>query len=307
MKHAAGRSRALGILFIAASAIAFGIMAIAARYAYASGVDIPTLLALRFGIAAAGMIALVTVTGTSVPRGRDLGILAALGAVGYAGQASAFFAALTFAPAGVVALLLYTHPAVVAVLSAWLLHEHLGQRKLTALVVALAGTALTVLPAILGSSGDPASTQPAGILLGLLASAIYSGYIVINARVAQRVPASAMAATVIASAAVVFVVLVAMRGPRWPAAPDGWIAVLVIALVSTLAAITLFFAGLRRIGPTRAATLSTLEPVCTVTLAAIVLGERILPVQMLGGMLILLAVVLLAGGSAATRGDEPAD
>ena len=71
-------------------------------------------------------------------------------------------------------------------------------------------------------------------------------------------------------------------------------AVAAIALLSTVAAITLYFAGLKRIGPTRASTLSTLEPLVTVTLAAIVLGERIAPVQMAGGALILAAVVLLA-------------
>ena len=62
-----------------------------------------------------------------------------------------------------------------------------------------------------------------------------------------------------------------------------------MALLSTVAAITLYFAGLKRIGPTRASTLSTLEP----------LGERIAPVQMAGGALILTAVVLLARARAA--------
>ena len=67
-----------------------------------------------------------------------------------------------------------------------------------------------------------------------------------------------------------------------------------IALVSTVAAITLFFAGLERVGPTRASTLSTIEPVCTVLLAALLLDERIAPIQLAGGALILGAVVLLA-------------
>ena len=67
-----------------------------------------------------------------------------------------------------------------------------------------------------------------------------------------------------------------------------------IALVSTVLAISLFFAGLARVGPTRAATLSTVEPVVTIALAALVLGERIAAVQLAGGALILGAVLLLA-------------
>ena len=103
-----------------------------------------------------------------------------------------------------------------------------------------------------------------------------------------------MAAVVIASAAAVFIVAAAGRGPRWPADAGGWAAVAAIALVSTVAAITLFFAGLERIGPVRASTLSTVEPLFTVALAAIVLGETIAPVQLAGGALILAAVVVLA-------------
>jgi len=75
--------------------------------------------------------------------------------------------------------------------------------------------------------------------------------------------------------------------------------------VSTLAAITWFFAGLKRIGPTRASTLSTVEPAVTVALAAIFLGERISAVQMAGGALILAAVVLLARPGAPDAGDTP--
>jgi drug/metabolite transporter (DMT)-like permease len=70
--------------------------------------------------------------------------------------------------------------------------------------------------------------------------------------------------------------------------------VLGIAIISTVAAIILFFAGLERVGPTRASVLSTVEPVCTVLLAAALLGESVAPLQLVGGALILTAVVLLA-------------
>jgi drug/metabolite transporter (DMT)-like permease len=54
------------------------------------------------------------------------------------------------------------------------------------------------------------------------------------------------------------------------------------------------FAGIARIGPTNAAMISTLEPVVTVALAALLLGETLEPVTLLGGGLILAAVLLLA-------------
>ena len=58
-----------------------------------------------------------------------------------------------------------------------------------------------------------------------------------------------------------------------------------------MGAIALFFAGLRRVGPTAAAILSTLEPVVTVALASAVFGETLGPVQLAGGALVLLAAV----------------
>jgi drug/metabolite transporter (DMT)-like permease len=74
-----------------------------------------------------------------------------------------------------------------------------------------------------------------------------------------------------------------------------------IALFSTVLAITLYFAGLERIGPVRASTLSTVEPLCTVILAAWLLDETIAPVQLAGGALIVAAAVLIAKVRAGPR------
>lgn len=289
----AARRRA-GIVCVIVSALCFGAMAIMARVAYASGVDTTTLLALRFGIAASVLLVFAKLAGARWPRGATLVTLAGMGAIGYAGQAFTFFTALTLAPAGLIALLLYLHPALVAVLSALLLREPLAGAKVAALGVALAGMTLTILPALFGNEPAAYPHIGSGVAFGTAAAAIYAGYIVVGARVGQHVAALPMAAVVIASAALVFVLAAANQGPRWPASASGWLAVAGIALISTVAAITLFLAGLERIGPTQAATLSTVEPLFTVLLATILLGEAILPVQLAGGALILGAVILLA-------------
>lgn len=296
MSSAPPRARA-GIAFVIASAAAFGAMAILARFAYASGVDTPTLLALRFAIAAVAMLAIARARKVALPQGATLAGLVALGALGYGGQSFSFFTALTLAPAGLVALLLYLHPALVALLAAVVLHERLNAAKGIALVVALAGTALTVAPAL--NMGDAAaqSTTAAGIAFAVAAAVFYSLYIIAGTWLGRRASPLAMSVVVIASAAVAFAVAAFAHGPRWPQSTGGWIAVIAIALVSTVAAITFYFAGLERIGPTRAATLSTVEPLVTVTLAAVVLGETIAPVQLAGGALILAAVLLLARAS----------
>ena len=291
---------AAGTACVVASAVAFGAMAILARIAYASGVDTPTLLALRFAIAAVAMLAMALVRKVRFPFGPMLGIVVALGALGYGGQAFSFFTALTLAPAGLVALLLYLHPALVALLAALFLHERLTAVKLAALALALAGTVLTIAPALGASDGVPSGAGVvSGIVFAVMAALFYSLYIIGAAWIGRRVAAFPMSTVVCASAAIVFVTASLVRGPQWPQTSAGWLAVLAMALLSTVAAITLYFAGLRRIGPTRAATLSTLEPLVTVTLAALVLDERIAAIQMAGGALILAAVTLLARGRTA--------
>lgn len=91
-----------------------------------------------------------------------------------------------------------------------------------------------------------------------------------------------------------------LQVPALPTTPTAWAAVLAIALVSTIVAMVGFFAGLRRLGAADAATLSTLEPVVTFVLAALVLGEPVGPLQVLGGGIVLAAVAALARGKRPT-------
>ena len=96
------------------------------------------------------------------------------------------------------------------------------------------------------------------------------------------------------ASAVSSALIVLGRGFAPPVTPTGWVAVLAIALLCTVVAITAFFAGLSRLGAPDASTLPTLEPLATIVLAAVFLGERISFTQMLGGAIILAAVIVLA-------------
>lgn len=288
--RSANTNRWLGLVLIITSAISFGAMPIFARLAYAAGADPITVLFLRFTIAAVLMILIMIVSKTAFPRGLILLELILLGAIGYVGESLAYFMALTMASAGLVALLLYIYPALVTALSAIFLKEHLTPVKLVALFLALSGTALTMRITSGGSM--------LGILLGIAAAVDYAIYILLGSRIVRRSGPLGSTTVIIISTASVYAGIVAIRGVTFPATSNGWIAIIAIALISTVLAFTTFFAGLKRIGPTNASTLSTFEPIVAVILAAIVLGESISPVELLGGVLILAAVVVL------TRGDK---
>jgi drug/metabolite transporter (DMT)-like permease len=296
--RAARRRGAVGVAYVAASALCFGAMPVFARRAYQDGVDPSTLLLLRFTAAAAVMWALVAWRGTRLPRGRALATLVGMGAVGYAGQAFSYFTALTLASAGLVALLLYLYPALVALLSWAVLRHPLSRLQLAALGMALLGSLLTI-----GRAGDGA---PLGIALGLLAALIYSVYILVGARLPADVTPTASTAVVTSSAAVVYGVVAAVAGVRLPASLGGWLAILAVAVVGTVLAIAFFLAGLERLGAVRASVYSTLEPAFTLGLAALLLGEEVGALRLAGGALILGAVLLLARAELGPLGGRPA-
>jgi len=276
--------RLIGILLIAISAASFGTLAIFGRYAYADGMDIFTVLFLRFGLSAAFMTVILLLRREHFPRGRILAQLIGMGALGYVGQSFSYLTAIQYASAGLVALLLYLYPIFVAILSTILLHEKLSRVKIAALVIAFIGTMLTV---------GPAGGQITGILLALSAALIYSIYIIVGTNVMKHVSAVQSSTVIFASAGMVYGVLTLVNGATFPASHAGWTAVLGLIVISTIIPVVTFLAGLERIGPTNAAMLSTLEPMVTVLLAAWLFGETLLPIVLLGGGLILVAVVIL--------------
>ncbi len=279
--------RILGIFLVAVSAAAFGTLAIFGRYAYAAEMDAITILFLRFSLSALVLLAILRLRRESLPRGRPLVPLIGMGAIGYVGQAFCYLMALNYASSGLVALLLYLYPAFVTVLSVVVLQERMTRLKVAALLLALIGTGLTI---------GPAGGQLLGILLALGAAGIYSIYIIVGAQVMQQVSAVQSSTVIMAAAGAMAGLLITINGPHWPTTSAGWWAVAGIVSVATVLPAVTFFIGLRRVGPTTAAMISTLEPVVTVLLAAWLEAERLQPLTLIGGGLILGAVLLLTQG-----------
>ncbi|MBK6793833.1 MAG: EamA family transporter [Anaerolineales bacterium] len=284
--------RFTGILLIGISAASFGTLAIFGRFAYADGMDTFTVLFLRFGLSAAFMTFLLILRKEPYPRGRILAQLIGMGAIGYVGQSFLYMTAIKYASAGLVALLLYLYPFFVAVLSVIFLHEKLTRTKIIALVLALVGAALIV---------GPVSGQLIGAVMAIVAALIYSIYIIIGTNVMKHVSPVQSSAVIFASAGAVYGMLTFVNGAHFPTGEAGWLAVLGIIFISTIIPVNTFLAGLDRIGPTNAAMLSTIEPIVTVLLSTWLFGDQLLPIVLVGGGLILTAVVLLTRSELQTK------
>jgi drug/metabolite transporter (DMT)-like permease len=280
----------LGSALCIASAIAFGAMAIFGKLAYDAGVGLLTLLFVRFTIAApvlwAGALRQLG-TLAAAPR-RTLLAGFALGAVGYALQAGLYFAALTRMDASLLSMLLYTFPAMVTAAAIGLGRETANRRRIGALLVSSSGLALVLLGAGSGTF------DWIGAALALGAAMTYTAYILVSDRVGGELDALPLSALITTGAAITFGVACAASGSFDTGFErEGWIWLAAIALVSTVTPIALFFAGLRRVGPSTAAILSTLEPPTIVALAFVVFGESLSPLQLAGAVLVLGAAVSL--------------
>ncbi|WP_373974076.1 EamA family transporter [Chitinibacter sp. SCUT-21] len=280
--------RQKGLSLIILSAIAFGWMPIFGVWAYGSeqgGVNTQGLLLIRFSIAALVMLAVMCWRRGQWPRGRVLLGLVAMGGVGYVGQAFSYFSALQYGSAALAALLLYLYPVIVTLASACWFKEKLTRRTMAALLLACISLLLTI---------GPAGGQLSGVIFGLLAALIYSAYILAGSRLTPQTGALPAATVVMVSAALSLWLTTLWHQPSWPIGAHSWAATIAIALISTVIAIFSFLAGLDYLSASEASTLSTLEPVVSVLLAALILGEHLSLLQWIGGAGILLSALLIA-------------
>ncbi|MFP8955147.1 EamA family transporter [Natrialbaceae archaeon A-CW3] len=278
----------VGIALVLTSAIGFGTLGIFGVLAADEGLSIPTVLALRFSLAAVAVWAVLWYRGRfRLLRGRLLAIAFALGAVGYATQSGLYFLGLEFMTAGMVAIVLYTYPAFVVCLVALTNPDRVTKIVLFALGLSIGGVALI-------TGVDPAGADPRGIVVVLGAALAYSLYIVVSQRALTSIDAETLTAFVLPAAAVSFVVFgIGTNTLALPGSATGWGVVLAIAILATVVPVLTFFAGLSKVGASRASIISTAEPGVTVALGALVLSEPVTGITILGGTLVITGVVLI--------------
>jgi len=293
------RRDATGVILTAVSAVFFGSLAIYGKLAERLGIPLTELLAVRFGLAGAILWVLALVRRERLWWGRRSLGLVVMGLL-YVGQAATFFSSLRTVPAAVTSILLYLYPVIVMLIAAGFLGERLGRTRLVAVAVAGAGVFAVVNP--LAAQGSIAA---AGVLLGLGTAVIYAAYILTGCVLLRDMPAVVAAAAIATTAGATLALAGAAGGQLRPLTGTAIALAGSMAVVATAIPVTLLLAGLARVGATRAAIISTLEPATTVLLAALVLGETLGPVRLAGGALILAAAVIVARNVPASRAEVP--
>lgn len=275
----------VGVALGGGAAVAFGTLAISAKFAYDVGADAAPLLAVRFALAA-GLLALyhAALRRSVVVAAPLLAKLILAGGLLYGVEASLFFAALERAPAGVVTLVFYSYPLWTTLLAFATRLEPIRRRLIVALVLGSIGVVLVFsLP----------TTGIAGPLLAVGAAVMVAVYFLYMQVLLQGVAPSVAALWTSAGAALAVGVAALLTGQRMPAAAFPWAGALAVASAIAFAAL---YESIARIGSSRAAVAAMLEPVTTVALASLFLGEALTVRIVVGAALIVSTLPMLAGG-----------
>jgi len=283
--------RRAGFGLVLLSASGFASLAVFGKQAYDAGFDVPEVLAVRFTLATPVLMAIALALGRSLrlPLPTAARVFA-MGAVGYAIQATLFFSALSRISASLTGLLLYLYPAIVTVGAVVLGRHRATKLTVVGLALAVSGTVLIVgLPA-----GD---INALGVTLALLSAFWYSGYILIGEHVTGDVDALVTSTYVTAGASASFVLVgggvlgqLDFDGVDWGAGGPPLVG---IAMLATALAIATFFGGMAMIGSTWASITSSWEPVFTVILSVLVLGDDLTIGVVCGGTLVVIGAIVL--------------
>lgn len=227
-----------------------------------------------------------------------------LGMLGVAASNYFYYVAIQRTSVAIAIILQYTAPVWVLVYVVVRWRQKLSLQKVAAVAVAIAGIALTI-GIVGGKSAAPLHIDSYGLIAALLASFSFAFYNVGAHGVLARHDRWRVLTWTLASAAVFWLVV----NPPWKVAaaqytPAQWGFLFVFSMISVLGSFSLYFRGLQHLEPTRAIIASCLEPVFSILLAAALLGEGVRPIQTLGIVLVLSAIVIVQLPGRGTADEE---
>ena len=276
----------IGALLCLVAGGSFALQPILVRLAFDGGAGVASVGAIRFALAAVvlGVLARRAIAAAPV---RTLLAPFLLGLTIYGLETGLFFASLERIDVSLASLLMCSYPALVVAGAVLLRRERASRRRAAALAVALVGVALVL------AGGVGGAIDLLGIGLALGAAIAYAAYVLVSDKLLGTTEPLVLATMLCAGAAAAFALAGGATGSLDAPRPSTLLVVAAIALVATVLPIAAFLGGVHRIGPSRATILGTVEPPVTIALSALVFGERLGPVQLVGAALVVSAIVIL--------------
>jgi drug/metabolite transporter (DMT)-like permease len=291
------REQLLGVGAALSAAVFLGWAPIFGKLAYDAGMTALTVVAVRTSLAAGLLWAFYLVFWREyiIITARELVGCMAVGLVNGIGSLF-YYAALSRIDASLVSLINTTYPLWVVVFLA-ASGQPLSRFTGASLLLAGGGVALV-------SQAPGATTDTLGIMLMLVAAAAYGWHLVLGQWVVSDTPPRSVALYVLTTMAVVVgVARLVQAAPVEPITEAGWQAVAALGAVTALSRLFMFL-GLERLGGIQTALLGLTELFVTLVAAFVLLGERLTPLQWLGGLLLISAGLVVRKDSRPTLTSE---
>jgi DME family drug/metabolite transporter len=224
---------------------------------------------------------------------RDLAYCLVLGTLGVAVSNYFYYVAIQRTNVATAIIVQYTAPVWVLLYVVARRQQRLTLQKVAAVGLAVIGIAL-VIDVFGAKSGAGFHLDRYGLIAALLASFSFAFYNVGGHRILARHDRWRVLVWTLTASAAFWIVV----NPPWKIAaahyaPAQWLFLFVFSMISVLGAFSLYFLGLQHLEPTRAIIASCLEPVFSILLAAVLLGEVLRPIQTLGIIFVLGAIVIV--------------
>jgi drug/metabolite transporter (DMT)-like permease len=281
-------ARLHGAGFAVACATVFSVNTVCARLAFESGADAPTSNAVRFTFTVLVLLLVAALRRKRPTLTRRQRLAAMALGVPFFVASSGYLGSIQYIPVSVAVLVLYTYPILVGLIAPLTEGERLGPLRLGALLTAFLGLALAL--------GVQAHTQPdwRGLGLAFLAAACMSVMVTGSSRLMREADRGAINLYLMLSASALFLVTLILGGEtHWPHTDKGWLAfggLLVTFAAGQLALI----AAIGRAGPVLTSAVMNLEPLVTIGLAVLLVGESLTLLQLVGAGLVVLAIFMMS-------------
>lgn len=284
------KNKLMGIFYIVLSSIGFGIMPVLVKLAYKGGANPMNTLVLRFTFASLLLLAYIKSKKISLKISKEqIKVIFFMGACGYSMTAILIFFAFNFIDVGIAGMILHSYPLMVMILSVIIYKEKFRFKKLICVLMTFSGIAVMV------DFKGRANISVLGVILVLLSAFAYAIYCIGASHKAIKGLNSYVVTFYISCISAVMggVIGLATNSFREPISLYGIGAILMIAVISTVVALMAFLKGVKIIGPTNAAVFSALEPIVSLVLGVMILGEEISVKIIIGSILVISSMIIL--------------
>jgi drug/metabolite transporter (DMT)-like permease len=286
--RSASSTNRVGLLLSIGSGLTFSVATVSAAKALSDGTSVAVVGALRLLVACSCLwLVRVATRGRGGPArslpGRLRATLLLIGLLNAAQVALLYKSVDELSPALAI-LLLYAYPTIVAILAVVFLKERLTRTKVVAVTLTVGGSALIV--------GSPAGhVSVVGVLCGCAAALSLALYIILAARLRSATTSLIQASWQQAGACVGFLPVLLTGASSGGGSGLAW--AMLVGVASGSAAV-MFLGAIKRLTPITASTVSSIEPVSTAGLSALLVDERYSGIQLAGGVLVVASVLIVA-------------